>query len=92
MARFLPYYQQQIEPQVRAGKQVLICAHGNSLRALVKHLSGISDEEIVKLNIPTGIPMVYELDDSLKPVNHYYLGDAEAAAKAANAVANQTKG
>lgn len=92
VARFLPYYQQEIEPQVRAGKQVLICAHGNSLRALVKHLSGISDEEIVKLNIPTGIPMVYELDDNLKPVNNYYLGDAEAAAKAADAVANQTKG
>jgi len=81
--RFLPYYQQEIEPQVRAGKQVLICAHGNSLRALVKHLSGISDEDIVKLNIPTGIPMVYELDDDLKPIKNYYLGDQEAAAKAA---------
>ena len=90
--RFLPYYQQEIEPQVRAGKQVLICAHGNSLRALVKHLSGISDEDIVKLNIPTGIPMVYELDDDLKPIKNYYLGDQEAAAKAAEAVANQSKG
>ena len=90
--RFLPYYQQEIEPQVRAGKQVLICAHGNSLRALVKHLSGISDEDIVKLNIPTGIPMVYELDDDLTPIKNYYLGDQEAAAKAAEAVANQTKG
>lgn len=92
VARFLPYYQRDIEPQIRAGKQVLICAHGNSLRALVKHLSDISDDEIVKLNIPTGIPMVYELDDNLKPIRNYYLGDAEAAAKAADAVANQTKG
>lgn len=90
--RFVPYYQAEIEPQVRAGKQVLIVAHGNSLRALVKHLDSISEEEIVKLNIPTGIPLVYELDDDLKPVKSYYLGDAEAAAKAAEAVANQAKG
>ncbi|MDF1820539.1 MAG: 2,3-diphosphoglycerate-dependent phosphoglycerate mutase [Alcanivoracaceae bacterium] len=92
VARFVPYYQSEIEPQVRAGKQVLIVAHGNSLRALVKHLDSISEEEIVKLNIPTGIPLVYELDDDLKPVKSYYLGDAEAAAKAAEAVANQAKG
>lgn len=92
VARFVPYFQSEIEPQVRAGKQVLIVAHGNSLRALVKHLDDISEEEIVKLNIPTGIPLVYELDDDLKPVKSYYLGDAEAAAKAAEAVANQAKG
>ena len=92
VARFLPYYQQEIEPQIRAGKQVLICAHGNSLRALIKHLSNVSDEEIVKLNVPTGIPMVYELDDDLKPIRNYYLGDEEAAAKAAAAVADQAKG
>jgi 2,3-bisphosphoglycerate-dependent phosphoglycerate mutase len=70
---------------------VLIVAHGNSLRALVKHLDGISDEEIVGLNIPTGIPLVYELDDDLKPIRSYYLGDPEAAKKAAEAVANQSK-
>lgn len=91
VARFVPYFQSVIEPDIRAGKQVLICAHGNSLRALVKHLGNISDEEIVKLNIPTGIPMVYELDDNLKPIKNYYLGDAEAAAAAAEAVANQGK-
>lgn len=90
--RFVPYYESQIKPDVEAGKQVLICAHGNSLRALVKHLDQVSTEEIVKLNIPTGIPLVYELDDDLKPIKSYYLGDAEAAAKAAEAVANQAKG
>lgn len=92
VARFVPWYESEIAPQVRAGKQVLICAHGNSLRALVKHLDNIADEEIVKLNIPTGIPLVYELDDDLKPVKSYYLGDPEAAKKAAEAVANQAKG
>ena len=90
--RFIPYFESDIKPQIEAGKQVLICAHGNSLRALVKYLGNISDEEIVKLNIPTGVPMVYELDDNLKPIKNYYLGDAEAAAKAADAVANQAKG
>jgi 2,3-bisphosphoglycerate-dependent phosphoglycerate mutase len=89
VARFLPYWHSTIVPGLRAGKRVLIAAHGNSLRALVKHLDGISDEEIVGLNIPTGIPLVYELDGDLKPLNHYYLGDAEAARKAAEAVAKQ---
>jgi 2,3-bisphosphoglycerate-dependent phosphoglycerate mutase len=91
VARFVPYYQAEIEPQIRAGKQVLIVAHGNSLRALVKHLDNISEEDIIKLNIPTGIPLVYELDDNLKPIRSYYLGDAEEAAKAAAAVASQGK-
>jgi 2,3-bisphosphoglycerate-dependent phosphoglycerate mutase len=89
--RFIPYFESDIKPQIEAGKQVLICAHGNSLRALVKYLGDISDEEIVKLNIPTGVPMVYELDDNLKPIKNYYLGDAEDVAKAAEAVANQGK-
>lgn len=92
VARFVPYYQAEIEPQVKAGKQVLIVAHGNSLRALVKHLDQVSEEEILKLNIPTGIPLIYELDDNLKPIRSYYLGDADAAAKAAAAVASQGKG
>jgi 2,3-bisphosphoglycerate-dependent phosphoglycerate mutase len=91
VARFVPYYQAEIEPQIKAGKQVLIVAHGNSLRALVKHLDKISEEDIIKLNIPTGIPLVYELDDNLKPIRSYYLGDAEEAAKAAAAVASQGK-
>ena len=89
--RVVPYFESEIKPQIEAGKQVLICAHGNSLRALVKYLGDISDEEIVKLNIPTGVPMVYELDDNLKPIKNYYLGDAEEVAKAAEAVANQGK-
>jgi 2,3-bisphosphoglycerate-dependent phosphoglycerate mutase len=89
VARFLPYWNDAIAPQIRAGKHVLIAAHGNSLRALVKYLDTISDEEIVELNIPTGIPLVYELDDHLKPIRHYYLGDQEAARKAAEAVARQ---
>jgi 2,3-bisphosphoglycerate-dependent phosphoglycerate mutase len=91
VARFVPYYQAEIEPRIKAGKQVLIVAHGNSLRALVKHLDSISEEDIVKLNIPTGIPLVYELDDQLKPIRSYYLGDADAAAAAAAAVASQGK-
>jgi 2,3-bisphosphoglycerate-dependent phosphoglycerate mutase len=77
---------------VRAGKQVLIAAHGNSLRALVKYLDQISDADIVGLNIPTGIPLVYELDAGLKPTTHYYLGDPEAARRAADAVAKQAQG
>ena len=89
VARFLPYWNDAIAPQIRAGQHVLIAAHGNSLRALVKYLDAISDDEIVELNIPTGIPLVYELDDHLKPLRHYYLGDQEAAQKAAEAVARQ---
>ena len=89
--RFLPLWKETIAPEIRAGRRVLIAAHGNSLRALVKYLDGVSDEEIVSLNIPTGIPLVYELDDDLKPLKHYYLGDPEAARKAAEAVARQAK-
>jgi 2,3-bisphosphoglycerate-dependent phosphoglycerate mutase len=92
VARFLPYWHETIVPALRAGKRVLIAAHGNSLRALVKHLDGVSDEEIVGLNIPTGIPLVYELDGDLKPIAHDYLGDPEAARKAAEAVAKQAQG
>jgi 2,3-bisphosphoglycerate-dependent phosphoglycerate mutase len=87
--RFLPYWHEAIVPDLEAGKRVLIAAHGNSLRALVKYLDNVSDEEIVELNIPTGIPLVYELDDDLQPIRHYYLGDPEAAARAAAAVAAQ---
>ena len=89
VARFLPYWHEAIVPDLEAGKRVLIAAHGNSLRALVKHLDGISEEKIVGLNIPTGIPLVYELDDDLAPIRSYYLGDPEAARKAAEAVAKQ---
>jgi 2,3-bisphosphoglycerate-dependent phosphoglycerate mutase len=89
--RFLPYWHQTIAPQIQSGARVLIAAHGNSLRALVKYLDDISESEIVELNIPTGIPLVYELDESLKPTRHYYLGDPEAAAAAAVRVANQAK-
>jgi 2,3-bisphosphoglycerate-dependent phosphoglycerate mutase len=89
--RFLPFWHDQIVPKLKDDKKVLIVAHGNSLRALVKYLDNVSDEEIVGLNIPTGIPLVYELDENLKPLKHYYLGDAEAAKKAAEAVANQAK-
>jgi len=89
--RFLPYWHNTIVPSLKEGKRVLISAHGNSLRALVMHLDNISEEEIVSLNIPTGIPLVYELDDNLKATNHYYLGDPEAAKRAAEAVANQAK-
>jgi len=90
--RFLPYWFEEIVPSLKAGKSVLICAHGNSLRALVKHLDAISDEDIVELNIPTGIPLVYELDDDLKPIRNYYLGDAEAARQQAEKVARQAEG
>jgi 2,3-bisphosphoglycerate-dependent phosphoglycerate mutase len=89
VARFVPYWEQTIVPQIKAGKRVLITAHGNSLRALVKYLDGVSDEEIVDLNIPTGAPLLYELDDNLKPLSHRYLGDPEAIAKAMAAVAAQ---
>jgi 2,3-bisphosphoglycerate-dependent phosphoglycerate mutase len=89
VARFVPYWNETIAPTVKSGKRVLIAAHGNSLRALVKHLDGISDEAIVELNIPTGIPLVYDLDESLKPIKSEYLGDPEAVRKAAEAVAKQ---
>jgi 2,3-bisphosphoglycerate-dependent phosphoglycerate mutase len=91
VARFLPYWHETIAPAVRAGERVLIVAHGNSLRALVKYLDQIGDRAIVGLNIPTGIPLVYELADDLKPIRSYYLGDAEAVAKATQAVADQGK-
>jgi 2,3-bisphosphoglycerate-dependent phosphoglycerate mutase len=91
VARFVPYWTGTIAPEIQRGKRVLIAAHGNSLRALVKYLDGISDTDIAELNIPTGIPLVYELDATLAPVRHFYLGDPEAAAKAAASVANQTK-
>lgn len=91
VARFMPVWEQEIAPAVKAGKRVIIAAHGNSLRALVKHLDGVSDEDIVSLNIPTGIPLVYELDDDLKSLGSRYLGDPEAAKRAAEAVANQAK-
>jgi 2,3-bisphosphoglycerate-dependent phosphoglycerate mutase len=89
VARFLPYWHEAIVPEVQAGRRIVIAAHGNSLRALVKHLDGVSEADIVGLNIPTGIPLVYELEDDLKPIRHFYLGDPEAARKAAEAVANQ---
>ena len=89
VARFLPYWHSAIVPELRAGRRVLIAAHGNSLRALVKHLDGVPDAEIAELNIPTGIPLVYELDDGLRPLRHYYLGDPAAAAAAAKKVEDQ---
>jgi 2,3-bisphosphoglycerate-dependent phosphoglycerate mutase len=91
VARVLPYWNQSIAPDIRAGKRVLITAHGNSLRALVKYLDKLSDQDIVGLNIPTGVPLVYELDDVLKPVRHYYLGDQAEVEKAMQAVASQGK-
>lgn len=91
VARFLPYWHEAIVPVLKQGKRVLIVAHGNSLRALVKYLDAVSDEAIVALNIPTGIPLVYELDKKLNPVKHYYLGDPEAVKKAVESVASQTK-
>jgi 2,3-bisphosphoglycerate-dependent phosphoglycerate mutase len=92
VARVMPFWNESIAPAIRAGKRIVLAAHGNSIRALVKYLDGISDADIVGLNIPNGIPLVYELDESLKPIRHYYLGDAEAAARAAAAVASQGKG
>ena len=89
VARFLPYWHETIAPQVRAGKRVIITAHGNSLRALVKYLDDVSDADIVNLNIPTGVPLVYELDDSLAPISSRYLGDPDAVQKAMQSVANQ---
>lgn len=91
VARFLPYWHETISPTIKSGKRVVIAAHGNSIRALVKYLDNISDADIVELNIPTGVPLVYELDADLKPIKSYYLGDQEAIRKAAEAVANQAK-
>jgi 2,3-bisphosphoglycerate-dependent phosphoglycerate mutase len=92
LARVQPYWEEHIAPAIRAGRQVIIAAHGNSLRALVKMLDGLSEDEILKLNIPTGIPLVYELDEQLRATSSRYLGDPEAAKRAAEAVANQAKG
>jgi 2,3-bisphosphoglycerate-dependent phosphoglycerate mutase len=89
--RMLPYWHSTIAPSVKEGKRVLVAAHGNSLRALVKYLDNISDQDIVGLNIPTGIPLVYELSEDLRPIKSFYLGDPEAVKKAAEAVANQGK-
>lgn len=91
VARFLPYWEETLVPALRAGKRILLAAHGNSLRALVKHLDGLSEEEILGVNIPTGIPLVYELGPDLAPLSHRYLGDPEAAKRAAEAVAKQGK-
>jgi 2,3-bisphosphoglycerate-dependent phosphoglycerate mutase len=87
--RFLPIWHETIAPVIKSGKKVIIAAHGNSLRALVKYLDNMSEEAVIKLNIPTGMPLVYELDENLKPIKHYYLGDEEAVKKAMAAVANQ---
>ena len=92
VARFVPYWTDTIAPDIERGRRVLIAAHGNSLRALVKFLDGLSDQAIVDLNIPTGIPLVYELDRGMMPIRSYYLGDQDAAKRAAEAVANQTSG
>jgi len=91
VTRFLPYWNETIAPVVRSGQRTIIAAHGNSLRALVKYLDNISDQDILELNIPTGIPLVYELDDDLKPIRNYYLGDQAEIEKARQAVANQGK-
>jgi 2,3-bisphosphoglycerate-dependent phosphoglycerate mutase len=91
VARVVPYFQGTIAPAMRAGKRMLIAAHGNSLRALIKHLDAVSDDTVIKLNVPTGIPLVYELDDALKPVRHYYLGDPDEIARRVDSVAAQGK-
>ena len=91
MARVLPCWNEVLAPAIKSGQRLLIAAHGNSIRALVKYLDDVSEADIVGLNIPNGIPLVYELDADLKPIRHYYLGDADAIAKAAAAVANQGK-
>jgi 2,3-bisphosphoglycerate-dependent phosphoglycerate mutase len=91
VARFLPYWHETIAPSVRANQKVLIAAHGNSLRALVKYLDSVSEQEIIGLNIPTGVPLVYELDEELKPLRHYYLGDPAQVKAAMDAVAAQGK-
>lgn len=89
--RFLPYWKDEIVPEVKSGKKIIIAAHGNSIRALVKYLDNVSEQEIVELNIPTGIPLVYELDDNLKPLKHYYLGDQAKVDAAISTVKNQIK-
>ena len=89
--RVIPFWTESMAPAIKAGKHIVVAAHGNSIRALIKYLDNVSSEDIVNLNIPNGIPLVYELDANLKPIQHYYLGDAEAAAKAAAAVASQGK-
>ena len=91
VARVLPYWNAAIAPAVRAGRRVLVAAHGNSLRALIKHLDGVSDADIVGLNVPTGVPLVYELDARLRPLKHYYLGDAAEVARRVATVAAQGK-
>ena len=91
VARFLPYWKESIEPQIQAGGRIIIAAHGNSLRALVKHLDEISDQDILNCNIPTGVPLVYELDNNLRPIRSYYLGDQSEINKAMQAVTNQGK-
>jgi len=91
VARVMPYWNEIVAPAVRAGRRVLVAAHGNSLRALIKHLDGVSDADIVGLNVPTGVPLVYELDAALKPVRHYYLGDAAEIARRVAAVSAQGK-
>jgi 2,3-bisphosphoglycerate-dependent phosphoglycerate mutase len=91
VARFLPYWHDTIAPGIKQGKNVIIAAHGNSLRALVKYLDNMTEEEILQLNIPTGMPLIYELDKNLKPIKHYYLGDPEEVKKAMDSVANQGK-
>jgi 2,3-bisphosphoglycerate-dependent phosphoglycerate mutase len=91
VARFVPYWQDVIAPSIKAGKKVVIAAHGNSLRALVKYLDNVSDKDIIELNIPTGVPLVYELNDKLEPIRHYYLGDAAEIEAKMSAVAAQGK-
>lgn len=91
VTRFLPYWNTTIAPQVQAGKSIIIAAHGNSLRALVKYLDNISDEDILNCNIPTGVPLIYELDDNLKPIQNYYLGNSAEIQEAMQSVANQGK-
>ena len=91
MDRFLPYWHESVAPEIKEGKRIIIAAHGNSLRALVKYLDNLSEEEVLKLNIPTGMPLVYELDEELKPIKNYYLGDESAVKAAMESVANQGK-
>ena len=91
LERFLPCWHNDLAPKIKTGNKVIVAAHGNSLRALIKYLDNVPDDEIVELNIPTGIPLVYELDEKLKPIKHYYLGDPEKVSKAIESVANQVK-
>jgi 2,3-bisphosphoglycerate-dependent phosphoglycerate mutase len=91
VARFMPYWNEVLEPALKAGKHIIVSAHGNSLRAMVKYLDNVSDEKIADVNIPTGIPLVYEINEKLKPLSHYYLGDAERVRKAIDEVAKQGK-